>query len=66
MESWILILTLMTNNGEYNASRATASIESVEGFGSRQSCLVAANLWLKQMGENEYNRMSARAMCVRK
>lgn len=66
MYGWILILTVWTNDGDYKAARAAASIESVDGFTSREACLAAGNQWLKQIREAKYDRMMARAVCVQK
>lgn len=59
--SWVLILTLFMADGSYKSAHAAASISSVAGFKSRESCLTAANLWLSQTRNYEF---TARAMCV--
>ena len=67
MGTWILIMTMFMADTQYKSANAAASVESVSGFKSRESCLVAANMWLKQMRDPEYysgHSFKARAMCV--
>ena len=53
---WILILTI----SEYSHGVST-SIESVSGFDTQQSCLVAGSAWLEQ----NYTRFDhLKALCV--
>lgn len=37
---WVLIITIVINNG--------VSVDSVPGFKSRESCVAAADAWLKE------------------
>jgi hypothetical protein len=57
---WVLILTIRA------VGQHGMSIAAVDGFKSRESCLVAANAWLKQMNEMQNARGTPRALCVRK
>lgn len=67
MNSWILIMTLMFNEGSVQQARSAVSVDSIDGFYSQKSCLAAANLWLKQMRDaSDYDRFTARAVCVQK
>ena len=61
MNTWILILTLFASD---HYTGTAASVQSVTGFKSRESCLVAANMWLRQMRDQDYNYFRSRAMCV--
>jgi hypothetical protein len=61
MTTWILILTLFARD---HYAGTAASVQSVTGFKSRESCLVAANMWLRQMRDRDYTRFNARAMCT--
>lgn len=58
---WLLILTLLNN-----FDGASAQIETVGPFVSKETCLTAANLWLVQVGSvgQMYPRVAARAVCV--
>ena len=56
MAEWILILTLIGDH--YNAGH---SVTSVPGFASREACIKAGNLWLKQA---KTTITVGRALCV--
>lgn len=60
MYAYTLILTLSFFSG---AGSASAAIESVPGFSSRESCLSAANSWLQQQTSSRSGTV-ARALCV--
>lgn len=62
MHTWILIMTLMMV--PYGGGALSSSVTAVE-FNSRQSCLDAANLWLKTAGLS-YTRVKAKAQCTPK
>lgn len=65
MTTWVLILTLFLSDGSQGGAHAAASVQSVTGFKSQESCMTAANMWLRQMRDRGYNGFSARAMCTR-
>ncbi len=57
---WILILTIRAT-GQHGMP-----VTAIDGFKTRESCLAAANAWLKQMSAVPYSRGEPRALCVRK
>ena len=64
MTTWVLVMTLFLSSGSQGSAHAAASIQSVTGFKSQASCMTAANMWLRQMRDRDYNDFSARAMCA--
>ena len=63
MHTWILIMTLIANDGyNYHTSNGV-SVHSVGGFTTRDGCLAAATLWLKNTRQSKDN-IVASAVCV--
>lgn len=68
MNTYILILTLFIAENGYNSTNPATSAVTVqtEQFATRNSCLVAANAWIKQMNSINNSKLKARALCVPK
>lgn len=68
MYTYILILTLFISQrgfNDINPAQSAVSIESVE-FSTKESCLSAANAWLKQIKDAGTKELKAKALCVPK
>lgn len=62
--NWVLILSLVSLH-----SNGGSSLQTVEGFDSKEDCMAAGNAWLTQMREwrdTGWSPPAARAICVRR
>lgn len=60
MATWILILTIVSND-----YRAGGAITSVDAFRDEASCMAAGNAWLKQARPGLSSHQTASALCVK-
>ncbi|AMW36160.1 hypothetical protein [Xanthomonas phage XAJ2] len=66
---YALIMTMTLMAGSLDARNGSGEIASVDGFTSKEECLIAANAWLKQQREvHTSERIAVRfsAICAKK